>query len=251
MKVMRIFQIEAKMFCREFIAVFFTIFFCPLMLILFGVVYGNDPTPFYDGLGTIDVSVPAFTALIFCGNGIISFPIAIASAKESGELRRYQITPFSPFMYVLTQMIIYLLMSYIGTAVMVLVGTFVYNTQFSGSVPAVILGLLISGLSVFSIGLLVAALSKSAKMAQAIGMIIGFPMMFLSGASMPVETMPDSMIEVVQYFPVFHEVKLMRALWIGKSMSSMGNSILYLLAVMVGCFIVSVVIFRRNGGKES
>lgn len=48
-----------KLFLREPMAAFFTLAFPPMMLFVFGSVYGNKPSPFFGGYGSVDGSVPA------------------------------------------------------------------------------------------------------------------------------------------------------------------------------------------------
>ena len=55
---------EIKLFIREPSAAFFTLAFPLMLLVLFGSIWGNEPTPFYGGFGYVDASVPAFTAMI-------------------------------------------------------------------------------------------------------------------------------------------------------------------------------------------
>ena len=55
--------IELKLFLREPVGCFFTLLFPPLLLLLFGSIYGNEPTPMFGGRGTVDVSLPAYNAL--------------------------------------------------------------------------------------------------------------------------------------------------------------------------------------------
>ena len=42
-----------KLYLREPIATFFTLAFPPLLVLLFGAMYGNDPSPLYGGYGTM------------------------------------------------------------------------------------------------------------------------------------------------------------------------------------------------------
>ena len=56
--------VEAKLFVREPFAAFFTLAFPLMMLFIFGSIYGNEPIDFFDGRGSVDVSVPAYMAMI-------------------------------------------------------------------------------------------------------------------------------------------------------------------------------------------
>ena len=46
-----LFQTEAVLYCRDVFGAFFTFAFPVLMLVLFGSIYGNAPTAYFDGLG--------------------------------------------------------------------------------------------------------------------------------------------------------------------------------------------------------
>ena len=74
---------------REYIALFFSVLFCPMLLLIFGMVYGNEPSPMMGGNGTVDVMLPSFAGLIFAGTGFISMPVAVASCRERGERHGY------------------------------------------------------------------------------------------------------------------------------------------------------------------
>jgi len=54
----RLTVVQAKLFLREPMGAFFTLLFAPLVLILFGFIYGNDPEPLFGGRGSMDISVP-------------------------------------------------------------------------------------------------------------------------------------------------------------------------------------------------
>lgn len=246
---LKVLNIKIKLFLREYVSVFFTVMFCPLMLLIFGSVYGNEPSNMFGGLGTIDISIPAFTGLVFCGNGIISFPIAVATSRDQGELRRYKMTPMSPIVYLIAEMNAYMLLSIAGVLIMVVMGLVMYDARVLGNVFVVLLGILLSLLSLFSCGMLVASISRNAKMAQALGMLIGFPMMFLSGASMPIETLPDKLVNLVKFLPSYHQVRMMRAMWVGEHFEYYWDDVVCLILTFAVCCIVSVKLFKWEGSK--
>ncbi|MCK7491058.1 MAG: ABC transporter ATP-binding protein [Comamonadaceae bacterium] len=65
---------EARLFLREPQAFFFTLFLPLVLLFVYGGIYGNAPKLIYGGFGTVDVSVPAYTALIIATSGLILDP---------------------------------------------------------------------------------------------------------------------------------------------------------------------------------
>lgn len=74
--------VEFKLFLREPTAAFFTLAFPLMMLFLFGSIYGNKPSSFFGGYGAVDVSVPAYTAMIIDSSGLLSLGIAIAQSRS-------------------------------------------------------------------------------------------------------------------------------------------------------------------------
>ena len=87
---------EIKLFLREPIGAFFTLAFPLMMLFLFGTIYGNEPSPYFNGYGTVDVSVPAYTSMIISTAGIMSLTITMSAYREKGILRRLRATPLRP-----------------------------------------------------------------------------------------------------------------------------------------------------------
>lgn len=215
-----------------------------MLLIIFGMVYGNDPSPMFDGQGTVDVMIPSFAGLIFAGTGLISLPVAISSSRERGELRRYKMTPIHPMSFLLCDVIMYFIVSVIGMIIVLLIGYFAYDCCFSGNILLFIYGFALSGISMFSIGLLIASLSKNAKIAQTVGMVVSFPMMFLSGAGIPIEMMPDAMDKVTKIMPLSYCVSMMRDIWNQATFLDLAGDSLILLAVSVVFTILTAITFK-------
>lgn len=237
----RLFVTQSKLYLREPLATFFTIFFAPLMLLLFGAIYGNDPSPYFGGYGTVDVSVPAYIGLIIVTVGLISLPVENASSRERGILRRYKATPLRPATYLAAYVLVYFFMTLLGIALLVLTGILVYQVRFDGNVFAVFLGFVLSTVSFLGFGFLLASVAPTARFAQTVGMVLAYPMMFISGATIPLEVMPESVRAVANYVPLTYVVKLMRGLWRGEPW---GNHLLE-VGVLLGLLILEVVLASR------
>jgi ABC-2 type transport system permease protein len=236
--------IQVKLYLREPIALFFTLAYAPMMLVLFGSIYGNQPIEMFGGRGTVDVSVPAYIGLIIITVGLMSIPIATASSRESGVLRRFRVTPLSPVLYLISDVVVYFLMTLLGVILLVLVGTFGYHMKFEGNWISVLAGFSLSALAIFTFGYLIAGLAPTARIAQTVGMVIAFPMMFLSGATIPLAILPDGVRTVSKLLPVTYVVTLMQGLWKGDAWSSMGTEVIVLVCVLVVGLILAAKTFR-------
>ena len=143
---------EVKLFLREPIGAFFTLIFPLMMLFLFGSIYGNTPSEYFNGLGSVDVSVPAYTAMIIATTGLVGLTITIASYREIGVLRRLRATPIKPLIVLVAQLIVMFVMTALGMVLLVIAGKLVYNMRFDGNVISVLAGFVLSSLSFFAIG---------------------------------------------------------------------------------------------------
>ena len=135
-------------------------------------------------------------------------------------------------------------MSLGGVVLLFLVGKLVYNARFDGNILGVLAGFTICALSFFAFGYLIASLSPTARTAQISGMIIAFPLMFLSGAAIPLEVLPEKVTSVSKYLPLYHVVTFMRGLWAGDSWADHWIEIIVLMGLLVVGTAVSVKTFR-------
>lgn len=96
----------------------------------------------------------------------------------------------------------------------------------------------------FSIGLMIASLCHTVKQMNAVTSLVYFPMLFLSGATIPYELFPKGLQKVANIMPLTQGIKLMKAVSMGKHLPSSGYIILLLLAITVICSIISLKTFR-------
>jgi ABC-2 type transport system permease protein len=233
--------VNLKLSMREPMAMFFTLAFPPLLVVLFGAMYGNDPAEMFGGYGSMDISMPAYTALILSTVGLMGVPITISGYRESGVLRRFKATALRPITYILADVVSNLVMTLLGMLGLVVVGWLLYRVQFEGNAAAVACAVVFGGLGMFSVGYLIASLAPNARGAQVIGMVIFYPMMFLSGAGIPLEVLPESIQKISTFVPLTYVVKLLRGLWFGEAWGD------YLLetAVIGGVLIVCTALAAR------
>lgn len=189
----------------------------------------------------VDVSVPSYIAIIIVSVGFMGIPIATASKREAGVLRRFRMTPLRPTAYVLANISSYYVMTVVGVAALVIVGRAVYGMKFEGNVFSAWLGVTLGSLAFFALGYLIAGVAPTARSAQTVGMIATFPMMFLSGSAIPLEVLPQSVKNVARFIPLTHVVTLMRGLWAGESWAKHLTE----AAVLGGVLIIGVVLSAR------
>jgi ABC-2 type transport system permease protein len=235
---------EAKLFLREPLGAFFTLVFPLMMLFLFGSIYGNTPTPMFNGYGTIDISIPAYTAMIIATTGLMSLTITLAANRENGVLRRLRTTPVSSFVILAAQVIVMFVMTSLGMLLLVLAGKLVYHVRFEGNALSVVAGFVLCCLSFYSLGFILASLMPTARTAQVVGMVLLYPMLFLSGAGFPRELLPEAIKKVSTFLPLTYVVNLLRGLWIGEPWGQHVTEVIVLAILLVIGVVISFKIFR-------
>ena len=233
-----------RLYLREPVATFFTLAFPPMLVLLFGAIYGNDPTPLFGGRGSMDVSVPTYVGLILGSIAFLGVPITTAGYREQGILRRFRATPMRPLTYIIADVLTNLLMTGLGMVLLVLVGWLIYRVRFEGSILSIGLATLLGGLAMFAIGYLIACVAPGARMAQVIGMVIFYPMMFLSGAGMPIEVLPETLQRVSNFLPLTYVVRLVRGLWFGDPWSEHWVEVAVLGGILAVCALLDARLFR-------
>ncbi len=236
--------VEAKLFLREPAAAFFTLLFPLVMLFIFGSIYGNEPTDYFDGHGAVDVSVPAYIAMIIATVGLLSITINIAVYRENGILRRYRATPLRPQAILAASVLVNLVMTFLGGLLLILAATVVYGLHFEGNAVGVLLAFLLSALSFFALGFVIASVSPTARVAQVLGMVLFYPMLFLSGATIPWQELPEWLRRFSEFLPLTHVVTLLQGLWFGEPFGDHLKEVAVLLGVLVVGVLITVETFR-------
>jgi ABC-2 type transport system permease protein len=235
---------EAKLFLREPMGAFFTLVFPLMYLLLFGIISGNEPTPQFGGLRTIDASIPGLTAVIICIVGLMSITMTMSTYRENGILRRLRTTPVSPLVVLVAQVIVVFTMTALGMLLLVIAGTLVYHVRFEGNAFSVLAGFVLSSLSFFSLGFILAGIMPTVRSAWVVGMLLLYPMMLLSGAFFTVELLPAAVQKVSAFIPLTYVVNLLRGLWTGEPWGKHLLDVGVLAGMLVLGIIVSVKTFR-------
>ena len=231
---------EIKLFIREPLALFFIVVFPLLLLLVFGGIYGNAPNEAFNGLGAVDVLVPGYVGLVIATSGLLSLPIALATYRESGTLRRYQAAPISPLILLAAHVIVNLLASLIGVVLVIIAGRIIYDLQLPDFPFALGLVFVLSSLAIYTVGFIIGGTVSSSRVAQAIGNVLLFPMLFLSGAALPQELLPDLMHDISRALPLTYIVDGLQAAWYG------GGLDLLALNVLIGLLAPGTLIAART-----
>jgi ABC-2 type transport system permease protein len=192
----------------------------------------------------IDASIPGLTAVIICITGLMSTTMTISTYREKGILRRLRTTPVSPLVVLAAQVIVTFAMTLLGMLLLVAAGMLVYHVRFEGNALSVLAGFTLSSLSFFGIGFILAGTMPTVRTAWVVGMVLMYPMMFLSGAFFTIQILPAAVQKVSAFMPLTYVVNLLRGLWVGETWGSHLLDVGVLAGMLLLGIIVSAKTFR-------
>jgi ABC-2 type transport system permease protein len=194
---------ETKLFLREPIVVFFAVAFAPILLVILGLVPSmREPVPELDGVRLIDLYLPIIVAMGLALFALSGLSQLFASYREKGVLRRMRTTPVRPTVLIGAQLLMATILSLITLLVILAIGRLAFGVGLPAQLPAYLISYLLAALSMFAIGLLVAALAPTAKSASAIGSLVFFPLIFFAGLWLPRDAMNDVLRTISDLTPL-------------------------------------------------
>jgi ABC-2 type transport system permease protein len=194
-------RIEAKLWLREPMALFWGIVFPLVLTVVFGLA-SNRPQHDLGGLRLIDVYVPTLMAFVLTVVAVSALPSMLTAYRNIGVLRRMSTTPVAPWLLLGADVVINAVI--ILSALVLIAG--VSMVAFDVSLPSPFLGflvaLLLGAVAMLALGATVAALAANERIAQIVGTFLFFPMMFFAGLWVPQQQMSPSLREVSHYTPL-------------------------------------------------
>jgi ABC-2 type transport system permease protein len=127
---------------------------------------------------------------------------------------------------------------------LIIAGKLVYHLRFEGNALSVLAGFVLCSLSFFALGFILAGLMPTARTAQVVGMVILYPMLFLSGAGFPRELLPETIKKISTFLPLTYVVTLLRGLWVGDPWSTHLTDVFVLAGILVVGVLISIKTFR-------
>jgi ABC-2 type transport system permease protein len=235
---------ECKLYFRFPIAAFFTLALLPMVLLILGAAFGNDPQPQFGGKGFLDWAVPGFIAMVIAISALMSLPMAITTYRERGILRRYRATPVSPAAVLGAQLVTQFAMTILGMLLLILIGKVFFNLGFAGNIASIVAAFTLGCLSFFSIGMVLAGVFPDTRTGTIFGNVLLQPMIYLSGVTIPKEAMSEGMQQAIRFNPLTHVATLLQGMWRGDAWSQHQTEVLVLGAIMIVAAVVAVRVFR-------
>lgn len=235
---------EWKLNIRNMNMVIFAIIMPLVVLVILGFLYGTKPAAAGAAYTFMDQSVGALCTISICAGGLMGLPLVVAEYRERKILKRFQVTPVSPVMLLAVEFTIYVIYATVSMLTLLPVARLFWNVSIHGSWLAFLGSWLLTMVSTLSIGMMVGGIAKNEKTASVIACVLYFPMLIFSGATLPLEVMPEMMQNIIRVLPITQGIQLMKETSLGLPVGNVWLPIIVMGAVAVLCTGMAVKCFK-------
>lgn len=214
----------------------------PLLILLTSASAASQQV-IVSGRTALDLFVmPLVAVMVLAFIGVLNMPSFLAYYRRAGILRRLAVTPASPMMVLVAQVIVSILQSVAGIGLAIAVAAIGFGVNSPIHLGAALGVLVLCAAAMYSTGMIVAAVAPTPNSAVAIG-LVGFLGLGATGGMFGgPDALPEPVAEVGAYLPFGAGVDALSAAWAGQSIEA-SSLISLAVAVVVGC-VIAALLFR-------
>ena len=241
-RFLKMYQVEQKMFFRTPDVILFNLIM-PLVTFLVITVITGEKNAADSGLTYLQSAYVSLSTVGICCSAFMSIPITIVECRSQGILRRMYCSPCSPARLLACDTICSGVMAVLSTGILTVVAVVVFGYRMRGNVFVYLAVWLLTMISMFSIGLMVASLCRTTKSMNVATSLLYFPMLLFSGATIPAEVFPAGLRAVAKLMPLGMGIDLLKSVSMG-CYDRITLPAFTLMAITVLCGTIAVKTFR-------
>jgi ABC-type multidrug transport system permease subunit len=170
---------------------------------------------------------------------------ALVMFREQGILRRFHVTPLTPSDMLASSIVSNYVLTLPTVLLEMMFARLFFHVHNFGDVIAVFILVTVGTVSFASLGLVVASVTNTMQETQVINQLLWLPLIFLSGATVPLPSLPVVVQRVGVFLPATYLVNsLQRAIYFSVPITSMLVAVAALCFWAATTFFVSSQLFR-------
>lgn len=197
------FRYDQKAFWRNPAAVFFTVGFPVILLLIFATAFGDQTIDVRGGIDTTAYYVPAIITVAVISATMQSLAMSLVIAREDGRLKRGRGTPMPAWVFIAGRVGNSIVVALLMLALIAGLGLVLYGVAIPwGQLPELVVVLAVGSAAFCCLGIALTAAIPSQDAAAPIVNALLLPLYFLSGVFIPEDELPDGVVNFANHFPV-------------------------------------------------
>ena len=241
-RFLSMYRVEQKLFFRSPDVILFCLAMPLVVFVLITMIAGGKAAS-GSGLTYLQSAYVSLSTVGICCSAFMSIPITIVECRSQGVLRRMYCSPCSPARLLACDTICSGVIAALSTLILAVAAVVVFGYRMPGNVFAYMAVWLLTMISMFSIGLMVASLCRTTKSMNVVTSLLYFPMLLFSGATIPAEVFPGGLRAVSKLMPLGVGIDLLKSVSVG-CYDKLTLPVITLIAITVICGTVAVKTFR-------
>lgn len=236
---------EIRLLCREWAAMVFAFAFPALLMLILSSVFGSEPAPEYGGVTPAAYYVADYVAVPLGALALLGLPVMLATYRERGVLRRFAAFGIPAFRVVAAQATVTVALVVLGAGVVLGVAAITHGVPAVHDAPRALVGFGAGTLTMIVLGVALGLTARTARAAQAIGLLAFLPMWLLGAGGPPRAVMPDVMARIADALPLGRVAAAIREPWLGTGGTV--DDLAVLAAWLLVSAVVATALLRRAG----
>jgi ABC-2 type transport system permease protein len=204
------------------------------------VLYNPDLNP-------MSFMVPGLVGLILALLTTQFTAASIVKEREQGTIEQLVVTPIKPWELNLGKVIPYVFLSFINLAEILAVGVFWFGVPFRGSLPLLLVVMVLFMLTSLGVGIFISANARTQQESQQLSDLFTLPSFFLSGILFPVEAMPAPLQALAYLVPARYVVLILRSIMLkGVGLDAFGGQTVALVISSIVVIVGASLSFKKR-----
>ncbi len=230
--------IRMRLAMRTRVFLFFSLIMPIAFLFLYaGIFAKGDP----EQAGYLLPSVMAITVM----GSFWGMSVQLVLFREQGILRRFRLAPVGAFPMLASGILANYILTIPTIFIELFLARWVFKVGSFGNVLGVLVLVSLGAMTFAAMGLIVASVTNSMQETQVICNVIWFALLFLSGATVPLPSLPGFIQKIALYLPPTYLITSVQKMLLGnQSLLSQGGAIVSLVGSLLVSLFASVQMFR-------
>jgi imidazolonepropionase-like amidohydrolase/ABC-type multidrug transport system permease subunit len=187
--------INVKLTFRDRTVIFFNYLFPLIFFFIFAQLFHAEQG------GAIIQVLTMVLSIGILGSGFFGAGIRAVQDRETNILRRFKVAPISAAPMLVASLLTGLLNFLPSVLLMILLAHFIYGMAIPRQWLSLLIFVALGAMAFRALGLIIASVVNSMQESQILIQLLYFPMLFLSGATIPISILPNWVQILAQFIP--------------------------------------------------